>query len=79
MKRGKIHDKDQAEKSRCEEEKDKHGSEERMQPAVNQLPAHRHLLNTQTLLQVKDESIKSKGTRTQAAGDEGTTTTSDTV
>ena len=50
----KKHDKDKTEESRCEEEKDKQGSQEHMQPAVNQLLAHRHLLNTQTLPKVKD-------------------------
>lgn len=39
MKHSKIHDKDQAEESRCEEEKGKHGSQEHMQPAGNQPPA----------------------------------------
>lgn len=68
MKHSKIHDKDQAEESLCEEEEEKHGSQERMQPAVNQPPAHRHLLNPQTLLQVRDGNIKSKGTMTGCRG-----------
>lgn len=42
-------------------------------------PARRHRLDTQALLQVKDEDIEPKGAMPQAAGDEGTTTTSDTV
>ena len=51
---GKIHDKDKTEESHREEETDKQGSQERVQPAVYQLLAHRHLLNTQTLLKAKE-------------------------
>jgi len=75
---GKIHDKDKTVESRCEEEKDKQGSREHMQPAVNQLPAHRHLLNTQTLPKVKDESIKPSYSDPGRRG-RGTTTNSDSV
>lgn len=66
---GKIHDKDKTEESHCEEEKDKQGSQERVQPAVYQLLAHRHLLNTQTLLKSERLEHQTKRYNDTAAGD----------